>query len=130
MIPLYLSTAILFLAIDAVVLSTLMRPLFEAHLGDQLRDSPRLLPAAIFYLFYVAGVVWLVSWPALQSDAPLRALVNGAILGALAYGTYEFTSYAVMKNWSPVMVAVDTAWGAILTGGTAWAGVVIARAVT
>ncbi len=126
---LYVSTAVLFLAIDAVMLSTVMKPLFEKHLGDALLDSPRLGPAAVFYLFYVAGAVWLVSLPALRADAPVQALLNGAILGALAYGTYEFTSYAVMRDWSLQQVIADTAWGTVLTGVTAWVGVLIARAV-
>jgi uncharacterized membrane protein len=30
-----------------------------------------------------------------------------------------------MKNWSWSMVATDTAWGAVLTGFSAWAGVMI-----
>ena len=43
----------------------------------------------------------------------------------MAYGTYEFTSMSIMKNWSWSMVAVDTTWGAILTGFSAWAGVTL-----
>ena len=42
-----------------------------------------------------------------------------------AYGTYEFTSMSIMKNWSWAMVATDTVWGAVLTGFCAWAGVMI-----
>ena len=123
MILLYLITATLFLVIDAIVLSTVMKPLFERHLGDAMRDSPLLGAAAGFYLAYVAGLLYLVSLPALRAGDPTQALIQGAVLGAMAYGTYEFTSMAVMKDWSWAMVATDTTWGAILTGGTAWAGV-------
>jgi len=128
-IVLYVSTAALFLAADAVMLRTVMKPLFERHLGDAMLDSPRLGAAALFYLFYVAGVVWLVSIPALRAGLPVQALLNGALLGALAYGTYEFTSYAVMRDWSLQQVIVDGLWGTVLTGVTAWAGVLITRAV-
>lgn len=124
---LYLVTAIVFLAVDAAVLTRVMRPLFERYIGDWLLDSPRLGAAAVFYLAYVAGVVYLVSWPALKAGDPIRALVQGAVLGALAYGTYEFTNWATLKNWSVVQVMVDTTWGAILTGGSAWLGVTVAR---
>jgi uncharacterized membrane protein len=123
----YVSTALLFLAADAVMLGAVMKPLFEKHLGDALLESPRMGPAAIFYLFYVAGVVWLVSLPALRAGDPLQALLNGAVLGAMAYGTYEFTSYAVMRDWSLKQVVADTAWGTVLTGTSAWAGVLIGR---
>ncbi len=126
---LYVSTALIFLAADAVALRLLIKPLFERHLGDWLLDSPRLGAAAVFYLFYVAGLVWLVSWPALRTDAPGQALLNGALLGAVAYGTYEFTNYATLSRWSLAQVAVDGIWGTILTAGAAWAGVAITRAL-
>ena len=130
MILLYLITATLFLVIDAIVLTLVMKPLFQSHLGDAMRDSPMLGAAAGFYLAYVAGLLYLVSLPALRADDPVQALIQGAVLGAIAYGTYEFTSMAVMKDWSWAMVATDTAWGAILTGGTAWAGVRLAMMLT
>lgn len=126
---LYLVTAAIFLIIDALMLSFVMKPLFEKHLGDTMRDSPMLVPAAGFYLAYVAGLVYLVSKPALDAGSPGQAAIQGAVVGAMAYGTYEFTSMAVMKGWSWQMVATDTAWGAVLTGFSAWAGVVILRAL-
>ena len=129
-IILFAITAIIFLALDAVMLTRVMRPLFETHLGPILATDLRLVPAALFYLGYVAGLVWLVSLPALKAGAPLQALVGGAVLGALAYGTYEFTNYATLAAWRPVMVATDLAWGTVLTGFSAWAGVAITRALT
>lgn len=125
MFPLYLVTALIFLALDAVVLKFVMQPVFERNLGDQMRDSPLVLPAAAFYLAYVAGLVWLVSGPAVLAGRPLEAALKGAVLGAMAYGTYEFTSMAVMRNWSWTMVALDTAWGTFLTGFSAWIGVMV-----
>jgi uncharacterized membrane protein len=124
-VTLYIITAVIFLAIDAVMLSLVMKPLFMRHLGDTMRDSPMLAPAGIFYLAYVAGLVFLVSIPALRDDAPARAALHGAIIGAMAYGTYEFTSMSIMRNWSWSMVATDTIWGAVLTGFSAWAGVTL-----
>jgi uncharacterized membrane protein len=128
-IVLYVVTAVVFLAIDAVMLTKVMRPLFETHLGDQLRDSPRMGAAALFYLFYIVGVLVFVSLPALRADAPMQALLLGALLGAVAYGTYEFTSFAVMESWHWHMVITDTLWGAVLTGGSALVGVWVTRAL-
>lgn len=128
LVILYLTSAVVFLAADALMLTRVMAPLFEKHLGDALLDSPRLGPAALFYLAYVAALTWLVSLPALRADMPVQALINGAILGAAAYGTYEFTNLATLKAWSWQQVAVDTAWGTALTGVSAWAGTLAARA--
>ena len=127
---LYLTTAVIFLAIDAVMLRTVLAPLFERHIGHLMLEDIRLGAAAVFYLFYVAGLLYLVSATALAANAPGKALIGGAILGALAYGTYEFTSYAILRDWNLQMVAADTAWGTVLTGFSAWAGVMITRALT
>jgi len=126
---LYLITASLFLVLDAIMLKALMKPLFERHIGPWLLEDIRMLPAIVFYLAYVAGVVWFVSLPALRSGLPLSALIGGVVLGAMAYGTYEFTNYATLRDWSAQMVAADVTWGAFLTGCSAWLGVLITRAV-
>ncbi|TYB82445.1 DUF2177 family protein [Maritimibacter fusiformis] len=125
---LYLVTVVVFLGLDAVMLKNVMRPLFAQHIGDWLIDGLRLGPAILFYAFYVGGVVWFASLPALKSGVPVQALLSGALLGAMAYGTYEFTNYATLKLWAPQMVAVDVAWGTVLTGVSAWAGVMVVRA--
>ncbi|MDJ0629248.1 MAG: DUF2177 family protein [Rhodobacter sp.] len=127
---LYLTTAAIFLIADALMLRTVMAPLFERHIKPIMLDDIRLGAAAGFYLFYIAGLIYLVSAPALAANAPLKALIGGAVLGAVAYGTFEVTSYAILRDWSLQMVVADTLWGTVLTGGAAWAGVVISRALT
>lgn len=125
---LYVITAVIFLALDALMLGAVMRPLFERHIGEMLLADIRVVPAVLFYLGYVAGVVYLVGLPALRSGAPV--LVPAMVIGAMAYGTYEFTSYAIMKGWHPAMVATDVIWGTLLTGFSAWAGVTLTRILT
>ncbi len=125
---LYAITAVIFLALDAIMLKLHMQPLFQRTLGDQLLTDIRIVPAALFYLAYVAGLIYLVSLPALKTGAPI--IIPAAIIGAMAYGTYEFTSYAIMKSWSPVLVMTDVTWGTVLTAFSAWAGVALTRAFT
>tara|TARA_R110002124_G_scaffold176026_1_gene343924 strand:- start:16214 stop:16612 length:399 start_codon:yes stop_codon:yes gene_type:complete len=129
-LTLYLITAIVFLAADVVGLRVLVKPVFDRHVGHLFAQPFRMGPAAVFYLGYVLGLLWLVSLPALQSADPLAALFGGMILGLMAYGTYEFTNYATLRDWTLEQVIVDTLWGSVLTGFTAWAGVMITLAVT
>ena len=124
---LYISTLVLFLAIDVVGIRLLIRPVFERHIGDLLADQFRLGPAAAFYAFYIMGLLYFVSVPALREGAPVQAMLAGALLGLMCYGTYEFTSLAVMRDWSWAQVVTDTLWGGFLTGLAAWAGVTITR---
>lgn len=122
---LYLITAAIFLGLDMIGIRFIIRPVFDRHIGDLLASPLRLGPAAVFYLFYVAGLLWFVSLPALRAGAPVQALIGGMVLGALCYGTYEFTNYATLARWSLSQVATDLIWGICLTGVAAWAGVAV-----
>ncbi len=124
---LYLSTAAVFLILDGIMLTLVMKPLFTRHIGALMIEPIRGVPALLFYAAYVAGLLYLVSWPALKTGAPV--VVAAAIIGAMAYGNYEFTSYAIMRDWHWHMVATDFIWGTVLTAFSAWAGVAITRAL-
>ncbi len=126
-LTLYAATAVVFLVLDAIMLTLIMKPLFTRHIGPLMAEPIRLAPAAAFYLAYVGGLIYLVSLPAIRSNAPL--VLPALILGLMAYGTYEFTSYAIMRDWHWTMVATDTLWGGVLTALSAWAGVAITRMI-
>ncbi len=125
---LFAVSAVIFAVLDALMLTFVMRPLFETYLKDLMLTELRIVPAAVFYLGYVAGLTYLVSWPALKSGTPI--IIPAAIIGAMAYGTYEFTSYTIMKAWHPMLVVVDMTWGTVATALVAWGGVAITRAIT
>ncbi|WP_394707396.1 DUF2177 family protein [uncultured Celeribacter sp.] len=124
-ILLYSVTAVVFLGLDMIGIRMLIRPVFDRHIGHLLAEPLRLGPAALFYLAYVAGVIWFVSWPALKSDAPVQALIGGMLLGLMCYGTYEMTNYATLAAWSWSQVIIDSLWGMALTGFSAWVGVAV-----
>jgi uncharacterized membrane protein len=126
-IVLYAATALVFAVLDALMLTSVMQPLFRRHIAPLMLDAPRVVPAVLFYAGYVAGLIALVSWPALRAGSVMQAGLNGAVLGAVAYGTYELTSYTIMRDWHPAMVVTDLVWGALLSGLSAAAGVWIVR---
>jgi uncharacterized membrane protein len=126
-LTLYAVTAAVFLILDAIMLTLVMKPLFTRHIGPLLAEPIRIAPAALFYLAYVAGLVYLVSLPALKTGAPV--ILPALIIGLMAYGTYEFTSWAVMRDWHWQMVVTDTLWGGTLTAFSAWAGVTVTRMI-
>ncbi|WP_299860271.1 DUF2177 family protein [uncultured Roseobacter sp.] len=73
---LYVVTFAVFLALDYVGLSYLIKPTFEKDIEPLLLDSPRIGPAFAFYAFYVACLLWFVSWPALQENRSLLWVVT------------------------------------------------------
>lgn len=130
LVILYVSSLVAFLAIDFLGLSYIIKPVFERDIGHLLAEDIRIGPAFAFYAFFVAVVLWFVSWPALQQDKSLLWVFgNAALIGAAGYGTYEFTSLAVMKDWTWQMALTDFTWGTCLTGVVAVIGVVVTRAV-
>lgn len=118
----YVAALATFLIIDAIWISVVMRPIFERNLGEFLLESPRLGAAATFYAFYIAGVMYFAVGPAVSSGLVRTALLNGALLGFLAYGTYEATNMATLKGWTYGMVAIDVAWGMSITALSAVVG--------
>lgn len=124
-----LATGIIFLVADAVMLSKFMGPLFRQHLGDGLLDGLRVPAAVGFYLIYLFGMVWFAGLPGLRGGIGVGAL-NGAILGLVAYGTYELTSWTVMRDWHPSMVAADMIWGAAVTALAVTGGVILSRTLS
>lgn len=111
------------LALDAVWLSTMAGPLYRTHLpGVMLENGFRLGPAIAFYLLYIAGVVYFAVLPGLREGSIRRAAINGALLGLVAYGTYDLTNHATMKVWSPLVTGADMVWGTLLTAIAASAG--------
>ena len=128
-LTLYLATAAIFLLLDAVMLTAVVAPLFRKHLGASMLKTPRVLPAAVFYLFYIGGLLILVSVQAYHDANVITAFWQGAVIGAMAYGTYEFTNYATLTDWKPSMVLTDGLWGTVLTAVSAAGGVWITLAI-
>lgn len=118
----YISTAVVFFALDYLWLTRIAIGFYREQIGSLMLASPNFAAAGVFYLFYVVGVVYFVVMPAVSAGSLVTALINGALLGLLAYGTYDMTNLATLKGWSLQMSLVDMAWGAFLTATAAAAG--------
>ena len=118
----YFSTLFVFLILDGLWLGVLMGPTYKAQLGPLLLDSPRILPAAIFYAFYVVGIIVFAIMPGVEAQQWQRAALLGALLGLMAYGAYDMTNLATLKGWPLQISLIDLAWGAVVTSLSATAG--------
>ena len=56
--------------------------------------------------------------------------VIGFVFGLVAYGTYNLTNMATVKNWSSIVVFIDITWGGLLSGFSAAATVYIMKIFT
>jgi uncharacterized membrane protein len=87
-----------------------------SEIGDLLRQPPNMGAAGAFYILYVTGLMVMVVWPAVQGGSIGQAVLSGAILGLVAYGTYDLTNLAVMKGFTTRIAVIDMIWGTVLTG--------------
>jgi|SRR5579863_1030186 len=125
----YLSTAMVMLGLDAIWLSLSAGPLYRAQLGSLLLPKFQPLPAALFYLLYVLGLVVLVVMPAVSARGWEYALVRGALFGCVAYATYDLTNQATLRGWSTVVTLADLAWGTTLSAVAATVAYLVVKAV-
>ena len=124
---LYLISFSAFLAIDFVWLTTMGDRFYRAQLGSLMREQANLPVALLFYLFYVAGVIVLAVMPGVEADSVVKAAAYGALLGFVAYGTYDITNLSTIRDWPVLVTVVDLVWGSVLTATIATIGYYAAK---
>lgn len=118
----YLGTALAFAAIDFVWLTNMTDRLYKPVIGPIMAPKPDMVAAVLFYAIYIGGIVFLAIAPALKEGAWTRAALNGAVLGFVAYATYDLTNQATLATWSWKLTVSDIIWGTVLTMSAATAG--------
>lgn len=125
----YATTLIVFCCCDFVWLGWVAKDYYQSQLGGLLLAQPNWGAAAIFYALYAAGVVFFCISPALDAASLGKAALLGAVLGALAYATYDLSNLATLKGWPLALSLIDIAWGSFVTCVAASAGYEITRLV-
>lgn len=118
----YASTAVVFLALDSIWLTTMADRLYRPALGRLMLDRFEVLPALAFYVVYIVGVLVFAVMPGLESRRWTTALGQGALLGFVAYATYDLTNQATLRGWPWRVTLADLCWGTFVTAAAAAAG--------
>lgn len=113
------ATTATMLVLDLTWLGVLARGLYDSSLAPLKRASVFLPAAGLFYAFYVGAIV---AYAVLATTSPAAAARRGAALGLVAYGTYELTNWAVLRDWPALLVPIDIGWGVVLTAMAAFVG--------
>jgi len=117
-----LAALLCFLALDACWLSLMGPRLYRPKLAALMADEVDWLAAALFYAIYLAGLTAFAILPSLERGGPRRALRLGALMGFVAYATYDLTNQATLRDWPWLVTVADLAWGAVVSGSAAWVG--------
>ena len=123
----FIFVSTIFLIVDVIWLSITVKSIYKPNLGNLLNDKPVLWAAVLFYIIYMIGLTLIIIKPALASNSVLQAFWAGVIFGIVAYGTYNLTNMATVKNWSSTIVWIDMLWGGLLTGSSSAAGIYLTK---
>ena len=122
-----LLAALIFLIIDIIWLSFSVKSFYGPRIGHLFTDKPVMWAAAMFYIVYVFGLSVVIIEPYINFEDTLNFLFKAFMFGFVAYGTYNLTNMAALKNWSPSVVFVDMFWGASLTAFSSYYGILLAK---
>ena len=125
----YVIALVVFLIVDGIWLATVARSIYVPRIGSIMLEQPRWGVAAIFYLLYPAGLVYFAVMAGWRDASWQAAALNGAVLGFIAYLTYNATNLALLKGYDGVIAVLDTAWGTVLSAATAAATVAVLAAL-
>ncbi|HRZ87139.1 MAG TPA: DUF2177 family protein [bacterium] len=116
-------------ALDLLWLGVVARGFYQDRLAHLLSGHVNWAAALIFYAVYAGGVLLFAVVPNIPHASIVRTAVYGALLGLFAYGTYDLTNWATLKEWPASIVIVDMAWGCVITAVTAAAAAAIERII-
>jgi uncharacterized membrane protein len=103
--------------IDGIWLKLTAKSFYEPHIGHLFAKSVNMIPAIIFYILYGIGIYVFVVNPAQENfSGYVNVLAKGLFFGLIAYGTYDLTNHATLKNWPLIVTVTDMVWGASVTG--------------
>ena len=115
---------------DFIWIGFVAREFYASRLGALLRSEPIWLPALFFYLLYGGGLLVFCVTPALAAGSWGKALCLGALLGLVAYATYDLSNLSTLQGWPVAVTVVDIGWGVLASAIAALAGYAAARVVS
>jgi len=104
----YLISSASLLALDSAYIS-LTRPYFSGLVKNIQKQSMsiRMFAVIAVYVLLTFGLYVLII-------SKRRSPQEAFYLGLVIYGVFEFTNYALFKDWSVLPVMFDTLWGGVL----------------
>ena len=128
-IYLYILTFLVFLAIDAVWLTLIAKNFYAKEIGHLMAEKALLLPALIFYLLFVVGVLIFAVIPGYEAQSLSKTLMLSALFGLMTYATYDLTNLATLRDWPLKVTIIDIVWGMSVSTLTGLGGYYIANLI-
>lgn len=122
-----LATLVPLAVLDSVWLG-IMRGWYQTRLSHLFATNVVWLPIVLFYTMYALALAYFVVSPAYAFGWPLwKVFLVGAFIGLIAYGTYDFTNHATLRDWPTVVTIVDLGWGVFISGASSLFAILIIK---
>lgn len=118
----YIGVLVVFVILDAIWLGVVAVDFYAETIGHLMAENVNWGAAVVFYVMYIGGIAYFISVPAGATGELKTALVNGALFGVIAYGTYDLTNFATLRDWPLKVVVYDMIWGGFITASAALGG--------
>lgn len=104
----FLTILVIMLLLDSVYLY-LTKSMFGELVAKIQRTAMqfRIEGAIIVYILLALGLYYFIVKPGLSAW-------EAGLLGLVIYGTFDFTNYAMLKNYDLKIAIMDTVWGSLL----------------
>lgn len=99
----FLVAMLLLFVIDLLWLSTAGQ--YSVAMHTRIQGSP-----VVFRYLAAVPVYIAMAWLLLQT----KSVEQAGLTGVSAYAIYDFTSYALLKNYEVGMAVADSLWGGVL----------------
>ena len=126
-LKLYLSTLVVFFAVDMVWLGLVASSFYKKHLGYLMSPTVNWYAAIIFYLLFILGILVFVVLPGVKENSLQNTIFRAVLFGLITYATYDLTNLATINQWPLLVTLVDLAWGMVLSTVVSIAGFFIAK---
>ncbi|MEZ5649765.1 MAG: DUF2177 family protein [Burkholderiaceae bacterium] len=120
----FVTGAVVFLALDAVWLTTMADRLYRPALGHLMREDFDVWAAAAFYVIHLGGMTYFAVAGARNTAA---AAGRGALYGLVTYAAFDLTNQATMRDWPWHVTLADLSWSPVVTSLSAAAAWRVAR---
>ncbi len=108
----YIYAFLIILALDSVYLF-LVADSFGSMVKSIQHESMSIRYGSAFIVYALLAI-------GLVNIAYKTDVKKAALLGAVTYGVFDFTNHAVFRNYNIVLAVIDTIWGAVLLGLSAY----------
>ena len=104
--------SLVFLTLDGVWIGLIMRNHYNQVIKDIQGEEPdfKVIPAILCYIVLIGGLYYFVSQKIKNFDL-VRILSLSVPFALCVFGTFDFTTATILKNWDMTTAISDVLWG-------------------